>query len=137
MSDNAYQAYIDDSLVGSGHMHTAYIWTLADNSYVAYNSTEWAVQPDEIAKLTSLLTSGGKDDIFVSGCHLAGEKYIGIRPRNDEQCSLIVVKLKDGGAAFAKSGTMGVLGIYGAGVNPADCNTTVVSIADYLTQNGL
>ena len=135
--ENPYQGYVDNSLVGSGNMHTAFIWTLADNSYVAYNTTDWSVQPDEIAAMTKLLTTGDDADVMVSGVHLAGEKYFAIRPRQPDQQCLTVVKLKEGGAAFAKSGTMGIVGIYGAGVNPANCNTTVVEVAKYLQDAGL
>ena len=135
--DNPYQGYVDNSLVGSGNMHTAFIWTLADNSYVAYNTTDWSVQPDEVAAMTKLLTAGGDEDVMASGVHLAGEKYFAIRPRDQSQQGLTVVKLRDGGAAFCKSATMGIVGIYGAGVNPANCNTTVVEVAKYLEQNGL
>lgn len=136
----SWQAYIDDSLIGSGHMHSASILGLADGSYWAYGGT-YIPQPDEVAtimkifKEPSLLQSGG--------VVVAGVKFIGLRGDADH---IIFKKGGAGGCAY-KSNQAIVLGVYGdpsgenamlskdanaVAVNPADCNATVQRIAEYL-----
>ena len=129
MSDDLWQGYIDNNLIGSGHMHIACILSKADGSYWAYGGS-YVPQPDEI---THILKAIGDPDLAQSkGFHLAGSKCFTLRANP----GLVYCKLGSGGACIAASATAIVVGIYGEGTNPANCNMTVEGIAKYLSDNG-
>lgn len=136
----SWQEYIDGSLIGSGHMHSAAIVGLADGSYWAYGGT-YIPQPDEVAQILKILKEPSL--IFSGGVTIAGQKFLGLRSDNNH---MIFKKGAAGGCVYV-SNQAAVIGVYGdpAGdnellkkdasgnaVNPADCNATVQRIADYL-----
>jgi profilin len=137
----SWQQYIDESLIGSGHMHSACIVGLADGSYWAYGGT-FIPQPDEVNQILSILKEPTK--LQVSGVTIAGQKFLGLRGDNTH---FIFKKGGAGGCVYVSKQTA-VIGIYGdpsgenvmmnkdpnaVAVNPADCNQTVERIANYLT----
>lgn len=122
-----WQAYIDNSLIGSGQMHSAAICGM-DGSYWAYGGTHLP-QPEEVAHIVAAV----KDPTLAQskGIVIAGQKYFTLRA----QPGLIYCKLGATGACIAQTEQAVVLGVYGEGINAAHCNMTVESVANYLKQN--
>lgn len=148
----SWQAYIDDSLIGSGHMHSAAIVGLHDGSYWAYGGT-YIPQPDEVKHIQNCLQSLSL--IQSTGVIIHGVKFFGLQSgAEDDMKFLFFKKGAAGGCVYSTKQTF-IVGVYGnpgdasslqadltknekhnALVNPADCNTTVRRIADYLTKLG-
>ena len=147
-----WQGYIDSSLIGSGHMHSAAIVGL-DGSYWAYGGT-YIPQPEEVTHILKALKDPSV--ALASGITIGGVKFFAVRATP----GLIYIKKGGAGGCIAQSLQAAVIGIYGnpeagsallaetaaksgggAGgdiannVNPADCNATVESIANYLKTN--
>jgi profilin len=149
-----WQGYIDSSLIGSGNMHSAAIVGLADGSYWAYGGT-YIPQPEEVTHILKALKDPSA--ALASGITIGGVKFFAVRAVP----GLIYIKKGGAGGCIAQSLQAAVIGIYGnpeagsallaetsaksaggaAGgdisnnVNPADCNATVESIANYLKSN--
>jgi profilin len=133
----SWQAYVDDSLIGSGHMHSAAIIGLADGSYWAYGGN-YVPQPDEVQNILKTLQNPSM--LMSSGVTIAGVKFLGLRGDKEH---LIFKKGSAGGCVYV-SMQAAIIGIYGnpdqenamfnkeVPVNPADCNATVERIAKYL-----
>lgn len=135
-----WQSYIDNSLIGSGHMHSAAIIG-NDGSYWAYGGDS-VPQPDEAKHIAAAVKS--PDVARTSGITIAGVKYFTLRAEPG-----VVYFKKGGGGGCAAASVQGVVvGVYGSvdeasltdkeskgGVNPANCNMTVENIANYLKQS--
>ncbi|KAH9578832.1 Profilin [Trypanosoma melophagium] len=144
----SWQAYIDDSLIGSGFMHSAAIVGLSDGSYWAYGGT-YIPQPEEVAHILKCL-----DDLSLvqsSGVTIYGVKFFGLQAGVDGQMKYIFFKKGAAGGCIYTSKQTAIIAVYGnpgdasslqqdlqktgnteAVVNPADCNSTVKRIAEYL-----
>lgn len=152
MADNAWQAYVDDSLIGSGYMHSACLIGTEDGSYWAHGG-EYVPQPDEVTHIISCIKDPSK--ALASGITIATVKYFVVRATKD----MIILKKGGSGGCICPAAQCFVLGIYGNpeaasaltaettksddatavatnNVNPADCNTTVEGIANYLKEQG-
>jgi profilin len=130
MAENVWQQYIDDSLIGSGNMHSATILSKADGSYWAYGG-EHVPQPDEAAHIVKACADA--DLARSSGVRIGTNKYFVVRV--DENGG-IIGKLGAGGCYIAAAGQCIVVGVYGEGTNPAHCNESVITIIKYLKENG-
>ncbi|KAI2618851.1 profilin [Hypoxylon sp. NC1633] len=73
----SWQAYVDSSLVGSGHLDKAAIISVAGDSVWA-TSTGFTVKPEEMKNLVAILTQSGNvvDKAHADGIHVAGERYV-------------------------------------------------------------
>lgn len=123
-----FQAYIDGSLIGSGQMHSACICGLSDGSYWAYGG-DYVPQPDEVQHILKALQDPAIAN--AGGIKIATQKYFVIRA----QPGLIYAKLGAGGACIASSMQAVIIGVYGEGTNPANCNMAVEGVADYLKKS--
>ena len=72
----SWQDYVDQDLVGSGHIRKAMIITL-DGTFAASSPTDFQLLDGEAAALVALYQH--PTDAYVSGIRVSGEKYIGIR----------------------------------------------------------
>ena len=124
-----WQQYIDSNLVGSGHMHSACILGLADGGYWAYGG-DHVPQPDEAAHIIKAVNN--PDFARENGIRIGGQKYFTLRADK----GLIYCKLGAGGATIAAGAQAVVIGVYGEGQAPGDCNVTVEGIAKYLKEQG-
>ena len=128
MADEVWQQYIDGNLIGSGEMHSACILG-NDGGYWAYGGT-YVPQPDEAAHLVKAVRN--PDLAREKGVHIGGSKYFTLRADD----GLIYAKLGAGGATIAAAAQCVVVGVYGEGTNPANCNIAVENIVKYLKENG-
>ncbi|CAD2216395.1 profilin [Angomonas deanei] len=149
----SWQAYIDDSLIASGFMHSAAIVSLADGSYWAYGGTA-IPQPAEVKHILQIL-----NDLTLvqsSGVTVGGVKYFGLQSGNDGESKYFFFKKGAAGGCVYTTKQAFIIGVYGnpgdassldselhkssakadVPVNPADCNATVKRIADYLIKLG-
>ncbi|RNF04624.1 profilin [Trypanosoma conorhini] len=144
----SWQAYIDDSLIGSGYMHSAAIVGLSDGSYWAYGGT-YIPQPDEVAHILKCLDNFSL--VQSSGVTIYGVKFFGLQCGTDGEMKYIFLKKGAAGGCIYTSKQTAIIAIYGnpgessslqhdlekrggadVAVNPADCNSTVKRIAEYL-----
>ena len=130
MGDNVWQQYIDTSLIGSGHMHSATILSKADGSYWAYGG-DHVPQPDESAHILKCITD--PESARASGVRIGGNKYFVLRVDDEGN---IYGKLGAGGCYIAAAGQCIVVAVYGEGHSPGDCNVAVNNIIKYLKENG-
>lgn len=148
----SWQAYVDDSLIGSGNMHSAAIIGSADGSYWAYGGN-YIPQPEEVKHIQKCLN----DFTLVqsSGVTIYGVKFFGLQCGSDGDSKYIFFKKGAAGGCIYTTKQAFIVAVYGnpgdassltqdlkknsahaATVNPADCNTTVKRIADYLIKLG-
>nr|CCC95902.1 unnamed protein product [Trypanosoma congolense IL3000] len=144
----SWQSYVDESLIGSGYMHSAAIVGLADGSYWAYGGT-YIPQPEEVAHILKCLENLSL--VQSSGVTIYGVKFFGLQSGSDGQMKYIFFKKGAAGGCIYTSKQTAIIAVYGnpgdasalqqdlqkaestnVPVNPADCNTTVKRIAEYL-----
>lgn len=144
----SWQQYVDDSLIGSGFMHSAAIVSLADGSYWAYGGT-YIPQPEEVKHILQCLSNLSL--VQSSGVTIYGVKFFGLQSGADGNSKYVFFKRGGAGGCIFTTKQTFIIGVYGnpedasalaqdlkkntkhdVPVNPADCNATVKSIADYL-----
>jgi len=125
---SGWQAYIDQSLVGTG--------TVTKGAICGLDGTLWAHSSgfnptaQELRSLVGGFANPGT--IQGSGVLLEGKKHFTLRV--DDRS--IYGKLGQGGVAACKTNQCVVIGLYGEGTQPGQCNSTVEKLADYLRDQG-
>ena len=124
----SWQAYIDSSLVGTGHIKRALI--------AGHNGATWAGSAGftpSAAEVTAIIR-GFTDNAGIqgSGITLAGVKYMTLRADNRS----IYGKKGAGGVVIVKTGQAVIIGVYEEGTQPGQATTVVEKLADYLIENG-
>jgi profilin len=129
----SWQAYIDSSLVGSGHVDKAAIISAAGDSAWA-TSTNFQLKPEEMKAISAIVggDDAAKDKAFAEGLYIAGERYVMARA--------------DGRSIYARSGRLGVavaktkqaivVGHHGEAQVAGNTTSTVENLADYLIGQG-
>ncbi|RYP81255.1 hypothetical protein DL769_002085 [Monosporascus sp. CRB-8-3] len=129
----SWQAYVDSSLVGSGHIDKAAIISAAGDSTWAASSG-FTVQPAEMKNLVNILNATGDavDKAHSEGVHVNGERFVvtKIEERSmycrQGRTGIVVVKTKQ---AI-------LVGHYGENVQAGNAAQTVEALADYLIKVG-
>lgn len=148
----SWQQYVDDSLIGSGFMHSAAIVGLKDGSYWAYGGT-YIPQPEEVKYILQCLNNLSL--VQSSGVTIYGVKFFGLQSGAEGDSKHIFFKKGAAGGCIYTTKQTFIIGVYGnpadssalakdlkkdpkhdVAVNPADCNTAVKRIADYLIKLG-
>ncbi|KAK0637347.1 profilin [Bombardia bombarda] len=131
----SWQAYVDSSLVGSGHIDKAAIISAAGDSTWAA-SPGFTVSPAELKTIVAILAEGGKgpavDKALGEGVYVTGERYIAF---NIEDRHIYVRKGKTG-IVIVKTTQAILIGHYGENVLAGNATTTVETLADYLIKSG-
>jgi len=129
----SWQAYVDSSLVGSGHINKAAIISAAGDSTWAASSG-FTVQPAEMKNLVNILNATGDaiDKAHSEGVHVNGERYV-------------VTKIEDR-SMYCRQGRTGIVvvktkqavlvGHYGEDMQAGNAAQTVEALADYLIKVG-
>ncbi|EFX03070.1 profilin [Grosmannia clavigera kw1407] len=131
----SWQAYVDSSLVGTGHIDKGTILSVAGDSAWATTSG-FNIQPAEMKQISSIL-SGDKnasDKAFQDGVHVAGERYVATSIDSAENVA-IFRKGKEG-IIMVKSKQAIVVGHYGEMQQPGNARSTVEALGDYLRKAG-
>jgi len=120
----SWQAYIDQSLLGTGAVKAAAIHGLDGNPWAT--SPGFAVTPAEAAKLVAGFTTA---DGLYSGIHISGVKFMFLRADPES------IHGKQGGSAgvtIVKTDKAIIIGTYGEGQTAGQCSAVVGKLGDYL-----
>eukprot|EP01001_Neometanema_parovale_P000439 NODE_10482_length_590_cov_122.503212_g7712_i1.p1 GENE.NODE_10482_length_590_cov_122.503212_g7712_i1~~NODE_10482_length_590_cov_122.503212_g7712_i1.p1 ORF type:complete len:132 (+),score=31.41 NODE_10482_length_590_cov_122.503212_g7712_i1:63-458(+) len=129
----SWQTYVDDHLVATGHVQ--------QGALLGLDGSVWATTPGfDVTEGAALANKFTNPDLFAAeGGTLAGVKYFSIK-FNDENAEEGKVswygKKGAGGVCVAKSTQCLIVGVYGEGINPANANTVVEGVRDYLMSTG-
>jgi len=126
----SWQAYVDSSMVGSGHVDKGAIYSIAGDSKWA-GSAGFELSPAEIQEVITGL--GGKPDkLYADGLHVAGERYVLTKA---EDRSLYARKGREG-VVIVKTKMAILIAHYKDGMVAGNTATTVEQLADYLIKTG-
>ncbi|EDQ91881.1 uncharacterized protein MONBRDRAFT_35996 [Monosiga brevicollis MX1] len=126
----SWQTYIDQSLLGSGHVSKAAIHGHDGNPWATsagFNVT----QEEAVAAFRGIADPG---PLTMSGIKLGGQKYMFLR--NNDGRSVYGRKGGDAGCVVVKTGKAIVIGIYEGGLQAGACANVVESLGDYLINAG-
>ncbi|KAI1852442.1 hypothetical protein JX265_011075 [Neoarthrinium moseri] len=129
----SWQAYVDSSLVGSGHIDKGAIISAAGDSVWA-TSSGFTIQADEMKNLAAIL-SGSEDakaKAFGDGVHVTGERFVAFKIEDRS------AYLRHGrtGVVVVKTKQAILVGHYGENVQAGNATQTVEALADYLIKVG-
>ena len=128
----SWQAYIDQSLCGSGHVEKGALYNLEGTSCWA-TSPGFAITPEEMAEVVKGL-NGKHDDLYANGLHIAGERYV-LTKVEDENKVLYARKGKDG-LVIGKTVQAIVVARYADPMIAGNTAETVQKLVDYLVKVG-
>lgn len=133
----SWQAYIDTSLVATGHVAYGAIYGLDGSLWTC--SPELANVPaDSIQAMVNAFSDSGLGALRASGCWLGPKSEDGANKymvlRGDERS--IYIKKGQGGGALVKTNQCVILGVYKEGQVTGQCNSAVEKLADYLIESG-
>ncbi|RQM06676.1 hypothetical protein DH86_00001322 [Scytalidium sp. 3C] len=124
----SWQAYIDTSLIGSGHIDKGAIYSKAGDSVWAASSG-FSVSAAEMKEIVAAL-EGNTDGIYANGLHVAGERFV---VTNAQDRSIYARKGREG-VVIAKTTQAIIIGHYPDGAIAGNAATTVENLADYLVK---
>ncbi|KAK4165956.1 profilin [Cladorrhinum sp. PSN259] len=133
----SWQAYVDSSLVGSGHIDKAIILSAAGDSTWAA-TPGFAIGGDEVQAIIAILNEAGSenhpktDKAYGEGIHVAGERYVATRIEGNH----IYGRQGKTGIAIVKTKQAILVGHYGENVQAGNATQTIEALADYLTGLG-
>lgn len=129
----SWQAYIDSSLVGSGHIDKGAIISAAGDSVWA-TSSGFDLKPEEMKAISAIVSgdSGAKDKAFGEGLYIAGDRYV-LTKAEDRSIYARSGRL---GVCIAKTKQAIVVGHHGEAHVAGNSTSTVESLADYLIGQG-
>ncbi|KAH7192473.1 profilin [Fusarium flagelliforme] len=129
----SWQAYIDSSLVGSGHIDKGAIISVAGDSAWAA-SPDLQLKPEEMKAISDIVNGNqaAKDKAFGEGLYIAGERYVMARAEDRS----IYARSGRRGVAIAKTTQAIVVGHHGEAQVAGNASSTVEGLADYLIKSG-
>ncbi|KEZ41119.1 hypothetical protein SAPIO_CDS7184 [Scedosporium apiospermum] len=122
----SWQAYVDSSLLGTGHLDKAAILA-GDGTSTWAISAGFQISPEE-GKTIAKALGGDRDAVFADGFHVGGERYVVTRA---EDRSLYGRQGKDG-VAIVKTNQAIIVGHYGPQHQAGNAANVVEKLADYL-----
>ena len=123
----SWQAYVDDQLVGTGHVTGAAIIGHDGNVWASKNLT---LKAGEGPKLVNAFKDSSS--VLASGIFVEGNKYLSLKADDKS----IYAKKGAGGVVIAKTSQCVLIGHYNETVQPGQATVTVEKLADYLRENG-
>ncbi|KAK5014269.1 profilin II [Cryomyces antarcticus] len=131
----SWQAYVDQSLVGSGNLDKAAIFD-CEGINVWASSAGFTVSPQELDEIVNAYKdkgdASGTKKIQSTGLHVAGEKFVVLKA---EERSLYGKKGKEGIIIVRTMQTL-LVTHYPDYVQPGSAAHTVETVADYLISVG-
>eukprot|EP01124_Arcella_intermedia_P008833 TRINITY_DN1564_c0_g1_i2.p1 TRINITY_DN1564_c0_g1~~TRINITY_DN1564_c0_g1_i2.p1 ORF type:complete len:150 (+),score=10.76 TRINITY_DN1564_c0_g1_i2:69-452(+) len=124
----AWQPYVDNNLVGTGHVTKAAI--LGHDGSAWATTAGFAVAPAEASALIKGFGDAGP--LRASGLFVQGEKYLVLKA--DERS--IYGKKGTSGVVCVKTGQSVLVGIYNDKIQPGQASSCVEKLADYLIDQG-
>ncbi|KAI0017270.1 profilin [Xylariomycetidae sp. FL0641] len=129
----SWQAYVDTSLVGSGHVDKAAIISVAGDSVWA-STSGFTIKPEEMKNLVAILTNSGGavDKAHAEGVHVGGERYVVTRIEERS----VYARQGRTGICVVKTKQAVIVAHYGEHQQVGNATQTVEALADYLIKVG-
>ncbi|KAK5169563.1 profilin, required for normal timing of actin polymerization in response to thermal stress [Saxophila tyrrhenica] len=130
----SWQAYVDQSLVGTGNVDKAAIFNSDGNSVWA-TSAGFTVSPQEMQEVVTAYKDPGKDgvkQVQSSGLHIAGERFVVLKA---DDRSIYGKKGREG-VCIVKTTQAILVTHYPESVQPGAAANTVEQLGDYLIKVG-
>ncbi|KAF3055884.1 Profilin [Daldinia childiae] len=129
----SWQAYVDSSLVGSGHIDKAAIISVAGDSVWA-TSSGFTIKPEEMKNIANIVTqsAGAVEKAQADGIHVAGERYVAFRIEERS----VYGRQGRTGVVIVKTKQAIIVGHYGEAHVAGNSTQTVEALADYLIKAG-
>ncbi|KAK3903902.1 profilin [Staphylotrichum tortipilum] len=133
----SWQAYVDSSLVGSGHIDKGCIVSAAGDSTWA-TTTGFSVGANELKDIVAILNEGDSTSgpastkAFADGLHVGGERFVATRI---EDGHIYARKGKEGVCIFKTTQAI-LIGHHGENAIAGNATQTVSALADYLKKQG-
>ncbi|EFY87554.1 profilin, required for normal timing of actin polymerization in response to thermal stress [Metarhizium acridum] len=129
----SWQAYVDTSLVATGHIDKGAIISAAGDSAWAA-STDFQLKPEEMKAISAIVggDDAAKDKAFAEGLYIAGGRYVLARADGRS----IYARQGRLGVAIAKTKQAIVVGHHGETGVAGNASSTVEGLADYLIGQG-
>lgn len=131
----SWQAYVDTSLVATGHVDKAAIISAAGDSTWAA-STGFTISPAEMKNIVEIIASNGTgssvDKAFSEGLYIQGERYVAFNIADRH----IYGRKGREGIIIVKTGQAILVAHYGENVQAGNSTQTVEALADYLIKAG-
>eukprot|EP00013_Stygamoeba_regulata_P021641 CAMPEP_0177650844 /NCGR_PEP_ID=MMETSP0447-20121125/12184_1 /TAXON_ID=0 /ORGANISM="Stygamoeba regulata, Strain BSH-02190019" /LENGTH=126 /DNA_ID=CAMNT_0019153791 /DNA_START=105 /DNA_END=485 /DNA_ORIENTATION=- len=124
----SWQTYVDQQLVGTGHVTQAAIIGHDGNVWAA--SAGFSLKPGEGKGVCANFADPSK--AFANGITVSGNKYLAIKA-DDRSC---YGKRGAGGCVTVKTGQAVLIGVYDEKIQPGQAATAVERLGDYLIENG-
>jgi len=126
---SSWQPYVDSSLVGSGKIDKAAIFSAAGDSVWAV-TPGFQIKPEEVQAIIGAFSDASS--IRANGLFVAGEKYIALGV-DDES---INAKKEKHGLMIVKTKAALIVGHYPETVQPGEATKIVWQLADYFKKLG-
>ncbi|KAE9571002.1 hypothetical protein CGMCC3_g12845 [Colletotrichum fructicola] len=125
----SWQAYVDTSLVGTGHIDKAAIISIAGDSTWA-STAGFTLAANEMKVISDIVKgdAGAKDKAFADGLYIAGDRFVMARA---EDGTIYARKGRDG-IAVAKTNQAILVGHHNENQQGGNANQAVQKLADYL-----
>jgi len=124
----SWQSYVDDQLVGTGHIGQAAILGHDGNPWAT--SAGWGLKAGEGQAIAGLYKN--PSNVFAAGVTVAGAKYLGIK--GDERS--IYGKKGATGVIMVKTNQAILVAVYNEQQQPGNAANVVEKLADYLLESG-
>ncbi|KAJ9143981.1 Profilin [Coniochaeta hoffmannii] len=125
----SWQAYVDSSLVGSGHLDKAAIISAAGDS-VWSASAGFTLKPEEMKHIADILDNAGGavDKAYAEGVYVGGVRYVLARVEGRS----LYARQGRNGLCVAKTKQAILVGHHGEAQQAGNATQTVEALADYL-----
>ncbi|KAM0200875.1 hypothetical protein ACHAPA_008946 [Fusarium lateritium] len=129
----SWQAYVDTSLVSTGHIDKAALISAAGDSVWA-TSPGFELKPEELKTISAIVSgdSGAKDKAFADGLYVAGERFVVARAEDRS----IYARSGKKGLAVAKTTQAIIIAHHPDTAIAGNATSTVEGLADYLVKQG-
>ncbi|EME41595.1 hypothetical protein DOTSEDRAFT_73874 [Dothistroma septosporum NZE10] len=128
----SWQAYVDQSLVGTGNVDKAAIFSAAGDSVWA-TSSGFQVSPQEMKEIvTAYKDTADVKQVQSTGLHIAGEKFVVLKA---DDRSIYGKKGREG-VVIVKTTQAILVAHYPESVQPGSAANTVEQLGDYLIKVG-
>ncbi|KAK0715842.1 profilin [Lasiosphaeris hirsuta] len=131
----SWQAYVDSSLVGSGHVDKAAIVSAAGDSTWAATSG-FTVKPEELKAIVAILAGAGEgpavNKALAEGVHIEGQRFVAFNIADRH----IYGRHGRTGIIIVKTGQAILVAHYGEQHQAGNSTQTVEALADYLITAG-
>ncbi|KAJ4864753.1 profilin domain-containing protein [Trichoderma breve] len=128
----SWQAFVDTSLVGTGHITKGAIISIAGDSAWA-SSPELTIQPAEMKVIADIVAGNQAaiDKAYAEGIHVAGVRYVLTKTADD-----IYARAGRDGVCITPSKQAIVVGIHNEAVQAGNATSVVAALADHLKKTG-